>query len=110
MRVGTAAHKVAARYRNSPQVRRLCQTVVPLAGLLAQGGRIVSTLGYGPDRHAAAVAVMARPDAATLERLAADVASGALRVPITRSYALAEVPQALADFGAPHHGKLAVTI
>ncbi len=32
----SAAAKVAARYRNSPQVRRLCQTVVPIAGLLAQ--------------------------------------------------------------------------
>lgn len=31
-----SAAKVAARYRTSPQVRRLCQTVVPVAGLLAQ--------------------------------------------------------------------------
>ncbi len=31
-----SAAKVAARYRSSPQVRRLCQTVVPVAGLLAQ--------------------------------------------------------------------------
>ena len=31
-----SAATVAARYRTSPQVRRLCQTVVPVAGLLAQ--------------------------------------------------------------------------
>ena len=31
-----SANSVAARYRSSPQVRRLCQTVVPIAGLLAQ--------------------------------------------------------------------------
>jgi len=31
-----SAARVAARYRSSPQVRRLCQTVVPVAGLLAQ--------------------------------------------------------------------------
>lgn len=116
-----ASHVVDHTGDLSAQVRVIAPAGVPaivhlagdgeqLAGLLAQGGRIVSTLGYGPDRHAAAVAVMASPDAATLDRLAADVASGALRVPITRSYALAEVPQALADFGAPHHGKLAVTI
>jgi NADPH:quinone reductase-like Zn-dependent oxidoreductase len=116
-----ASHVVDHTGDLSAQVRAIVPAGVPaivhlagdgeqLAGLLAQGGRIVSTLGYGPDRHAAAVAVMASPDAATLDRLAADVASGALRVPITRSYALAEVPQALVDFGAPHHGKLAVTV
>lgn len=31
-----SASRVAARYRSSAQVRRLCQTVVPVAGLLAQ--------------------------------------------------------------------------
>ncbi len=31
-----SASRIAARYRSSPQVRRLCQTVVPVAGLLAQ--------------------------------------------------------------------------
>ncbi len=36
-----AARRVAARYRNSPQVRRLCQTVVPVAGLLAQASATV---------------------------------------------------------------------
>ena len=81
-----------------------------LAGLLATGGRLASTLGFGPDRHPAAVAVMASPEAATLDRLAADAAGGRLRVPITRTYRLEETPQALADFAAGSLGKLAVTV
>jgi hypothetical protein len=31
-----AARRVAARYRSDPELRRLCQTVVPVAGLVAQ--------------------------------------------------------------------------
>ena len=31
-----AAQRVAARYRSDPELRRLCQTVVPVAGLVAQ--------------------------------------------------------------------------
>jgi NADPH:quinone reductase-like Zn-dependent oxidoreductase len=81
-----------------------------LAGLLATGGRLASTLGYGPDQHASAIAVMANPTTATLERLAADAASGRLRVPIAHTYQLEETPQALADFGGAHHGKLGIAI
>jgi hypothetical protein len=33
-----SAEQIAERYRNDPKVRRLCQTVVPVAGLLAQSG------------------------------------------------------------------------
>jgi hypothetical protein len=33
-----SAAQVAARYRKDPKIRRLCQTVVPVAGLLAQAG------------------------------------------------------------------------
>lgn len=43
---------------------------------------------------------MANPDQATLDRLAADAAAGRLRVPVTRSYPLNDMPQALADFAA----------
>ena len=53
-----------------------------LTGLLRSDGRLASTLGFGPDQHPAAIAVMASPAEATLDRLAADVASGAVRVPI----------------------------
>ena len=91
-------------------VLHLAGDATQLAGLLAPGGRIASTLGFGPDQHPAAVAVMASPDAGTLDRIAADAASGRLRVPITRTYPLEATPQALADFGAGSLGKLAVTI
>ena len=93
-----------------PAIVHLAGDAGQLAGLLAAGGRIASTLGYGPDQNAAAVAVMANPDTATLDRLAADAAGGALRVPITRTYPLAETPRALADFAVPHVGKLAITV
>jgi hypothetical protein len=33
-----SAERIADRYRTDPQMRRLCQTVVPVAGLLAQAG------------------------------------------------------------------------
>ena len=81
-----------------------------LVDLLAPGGRIASTVGYGSDRNPAAVAVMANPDAATLSRLADDVLAGRLRVPVERTYQLSEVPTALGDFTAGTLGKLAVTI
>ncbi len=93
-----------------PAVVHLAGDAAQLAGLLAPGGRIVSTLGFGPDQHPAAIAVMASPEAATLDRIAADAASGALRVPIMRTYPLEATPQALADFGAGTLGKLAVSV
>jgi NADPH:quinone reductase-like Zn-dependent oxidoreductase len=93
-----------------PAIVHLAGDGAALAGLLAPGGRIVSTLGFGPDQHPDAIAVMASPEAATLDRIAADVAGGALRVPIMRTYALDATPQALADFGAGTLGKLAVSV
>ena len=91
-------------------VVHLAGDAAQLAGLLARVAVIASTLGFGPDQHPAAVAVMASPEAATLDRLAADAAGGRLRVPITRTYPLEETPQALADFAAGSLGKLAVTV
>ena len=41
-----SAAKVADRYRRSPQVRRLCQTVVPVAGLLAQAAATLRPSEY----------------------------------------------------------------
>jgi len=93
-----------------PAIVHLAGDGAQLAGLLASGGRIVSTLGFGPDQHPAAIAVMASPEAATLDRIAADVASGALRVTIERTYPLEATPQALADFAAGTLGKLAVSV
>ena len=65
--------------------------------------------GY-PDQHPAAVAVMADPDSAGLDRLAADVVAGRLRVPTHQTYGLADVPSALAEFSAGTLGKLGVTL
>lgn len=55
-------------------------------------------------------AIMAGPNQAALDQLGAGAAARQLRVPITRTYRLAEVPQALADFAAGALGKLAITI
>ncbi|AWS48599.1 NADP-dependent oxidoreductase [Streptosporangium sp. 'caverna'] len=85
-----------------------------IAGLVADGGRLASTLGLTsealPGRDLTVVAVMANPDEATLTRLAADAVSGAVRVPITTTYPIEQTPQAFADFGAGALGKLAITI
>jgi NADPH:quinone reductase-like Zn-dependent oxidoreductase len=81
-----------------------------LVGLLREDSRLASTLGFGPDQNPAAVALMADPDAATLARLAADVAAGSIKLPITRTYDLGEAQQALADFAAGTVGKFAITV
>ncbi|WP_409474102.1 NADP-dependent oxidoreductase [Streptomyces sp. HC307] len=84
-----------------------------LAGLLRPGGRIASTLGFGPDavtgQDITAHSVMADPNPQTLDPLAADAASGALRVPVTATYPLEQAPEAFAAFGAGALGKLAIT-
>ncbi|MGW3690433.1 NADP-dependent oxidoreductase [Streptomyces sp. NPDC005125] len=84
-----------------------------LAGLLRPGGRIASTLGFGPDavegQDITAYSVMADPNPQTLGALATDAASGALRVPVTATYSLEQAPDAFAAFGAGALGKLAIT-
>ncbi|TYB60138.1 NADP-dependent oxidoreductase [Nonomuraea sp. PA05] len=86
---------------------------VQLAGLLRAGGRLASTLGLSGDAvegsGVTVHAIMADAGAQTLASLAAQAASGALRVPITATYPLEQAPQAFADFGAGALGKLAVT-
>lgn len=81
-----------------------------LADLLDSGGRLASTIGFGPDQHAAAITIMANPTSATLDRIAADAVVGRLRVPITRSHSLTDVPEALAEFAAGALGKIAITL
>ena len=84
-----------------------------LADLLAPGGRFASTVGVGPDQLARqdirATSVIANPDAATLDRLAAEVAAGRLRLPIQHTYPLAEAGHAFADFSGAL-GKLAIAV
>lgn len=85
-----------------------------LADLVAAGGRLASTLGFGPEqaegRDLTVTSVMANPVAATLERLAAAVAAGAVRVPIAGTYGLDAVAEAFGAFGAGSLGKIAVSI
>ncbi len=81
-----------------------------LAGLLTEKGRLASTLGFGPDQHPAATAIMANPTPATLDRLAADAAARRLTVPLSRASPLAEVPAAFGDFAGGTLGKLAITL
>ncbi len=61
-----------------------------------------------PDARVASV--FASADAATLDRLAAEVAAGRLKTPIQRTYRLDETGQAMADFAAGTRGKLAIAI
>jgi hypothetical protein len=41
-----SAARIATRYKGDPKVRRLCQTVVPVAGLLAQSGSTLREAEY----------------------------------------------------------------
>jgi len=91
-------------------VAHLAADATVLLRLLTPEGRLASTLGFGADQDPAATAIMASPDASTLDRLAADVASGALRVPITNTLTLDQVPAAIAAFPTGTLGKLSVVI
>ena len=91
-------------------VLHLADEPLRLAGLLAPGGCLASTLMFGPDPHPAAVSVIANPTRATLDRLAADVQSGRLRLPISRTYDLADAPRALDDFTAGTLGKYSIRV
>lgn len=85
-----------------------------LADLLVSGGRFASTLGVGAEqlegKSVTATSVMANPTQEVLDRLATGVAAGRLQVRIARTYRLDEAPRAVADFAAPHVGKLAIAI
>jgi hypothetical protein len=52
-----SARRIAERYRVDPTLRRLCQTVVPVAGLLAQAARTMTEAEFR------ALALLARADA-----------------------------------------------
>ena len=84
-----------------------------LADILVPGGRMASTPGLPGDqlgRAVQATPVLALPSTQILGRLAADVVDGQLTVPVQRTYALADVPRALADFEAGTRGKLAISV
>jgi NADPH:quinone reductase-like Zn-dependent oxidoreductase len=85
-----------------------------LGALLVSGGRLASTLIMSPEQlplpNARVAPVFASPDAATLDRLAAEVAAGRLKTPIQRTYRLDEVGQAMADFAAGTRGNVAIAV
>ena len=120
-----ASHGVDYRGDVAEQVRAIrpggVEAVLHFAGdgaalgeLLVSGGRLASTLIMSPDQlpvpKARVSGVFANPDTATLDRLAADVVAGRLRVPIQRTYQLDELGQAMADYTAGTRGKLAVSV
>ena len=85
-----------------------------LAARLSPGGRMASTLGLTPEQlgrdDVTLAPIMANPVTATLAKLADAAAAGIIRIPVTRTYDLEDVPQGLADFAAGTLGKLAVRI
>ena len=82
----------------------------PDDSLLADGGRLASTIGAagdGPGRFN----VMAEPTPANLQRLAELLETGRLEVPIRRSYSLEQAGEALQALPTAHtQGKLGLTI
>lgn len=85
-----------------------------LGELLVPGGRLASTLIMSPEQlplpNALVAPVFASSDAATLDRLAAEVAAGRLQTSIQQTYALDQIGDAFAAFSAGTRGKLAVAI
>ena len=82
-----------------------------IAGLIAPGGRLASTVHFTPDGlDLETTIVMADPSPETLDRLAADVTERRLHVPLAHTYAFAQTGQAIVDFTRGTVGKLAVTI
>ncbi len=59
----TSARRIADRYRRDHQIKRLCQTVVPVAGLIAEAG---ATLRENDHRALAAIAAAPEADAERL--------------------------------------------
>ncbi|WP_406442803.1 NADP-dependent oxidoreductase [Streptomyces sp. NBC_00631] len=86
---------------------------VALAGLLRPGGRLASATGLTQDDvkgHDVTVhTIMATPGPKALTFLAEQVASGALRVPVTATYTLEQATEAFAAFGASTPGKIAIS-
>ena len=80
------------------------------ASLVKDGGRVASptgAAGEGPGR----TMVMAAPTSENLQRLAALLADGTLRVPIHATYELVQAPDALTALATTHtQGKLAVRV
>ena len=91
------------------------EAFAPFAALVRDGGRIATTLGAADvpalaERGVRATNIQGTPTAEKLAVLADQAASGQLQVPIDRTFAFADVPAALAAFGAGTRGKLVLRI
>ncbi|HKE74238.1 MAG TPA: dynamin family protein [Acidimicrobiales bacterium] len=75
-----SAQRIAARYRRDPKVRRLAQTVVPVAGLLAQSG---TTLRESEYKALDAIAGAPRDEAEALFLSADRFVQAATAIPLT---------------------------
>jgi hypothetical protein len=79
-----SAARIARRYQNDPQVRSLCASVTPMAGLIAETGLTLR------EDEAATLRTLAATDPATLERMLIsteeflDLASGDLTIELRR--------------------------
>jgi NADPH:quinone reductase-like Zn-dependent oxidoreductase len=87
---------------------------IALSDLLKSGGRLASLLGVSTEqlkrKDVTATPVMTIPSTALLTDLANAVASGQLKVPVTKTYSLDQAGQALTDFSAGALGKLSIAI
>jgi NADPH:quinone reductase-like Zn-dependent oxidoreductase len=91
------------------------EAFAPMAALVRDGGRIATTLGAADvpalaERGVRATNVQGTPTPEKLTDLAAQAASGKLRVPVQRTFPFADAPAALAAFSAGTRGKLVLTI
>jgi NADPH:quinone reductase-like Zn-dependent oxidoreductase len=86
----------------------------PLAALLRPGGRLASALGATPEAvgrdDVAVTAVMATAPTDKVASLLDSVATGAITVPIARTYAFDQAEQAVTDFSGHKLGKIVVTV
>jgi NADPH:quinone reductase len=104
------AAQVRERYPGGVDALLDLVSFTPDDSLLKPGGRLASPLGAageGPGRFN----LMALPTTSNLERVAQLLDTGALRVPIQRSYPLEQAGTALEDLATKHtQGKLAITL
>ena len=111
---GLAAQVRAAAPEGLTAVIHAAGDPAQLAALLISGGRLASVVGATPEQVGRAdvtttpVLAVATPD--KLSGLLEAAASGALRVPVARTYRLDEAPQAISDFASPKLGKLVIAI
>jgi hypothetical protein len=75
-----SAERIAARYRDDPKVRRLCQTVIPVSGLLASSG---ATLREAEFRALALIASAPQQEEQRLLASADRLAGAPTMIPLT---------------------------